>query len=291
MNESAVLAGVLVGGVLVEAVRVVRPGQLLAVPHRFRRGTCRAAVGIFGTRTREVRVVTVPPAGPALLFGGAARPPALPGGPQAVQGIREQVRELERATAPLLWVGRFLFVHLVVFTPVALFTSLVPHRWWWTGATLAIIQATILTGFWLAHRRFHPAARGERVQHLINILVFPPAGVYAADFVVGDLFAGVHPLAGALAVLEPADAAARAGALWRQWEYPVPGDAPAPSFGEREALANALEAFGVAVVDICAPPPRDGPASRTYCPRCLAQFTVAGSDCPDCPGVARRAFA
>lgn len=291
MNDSVVLVGVLVGGVLVESVRVVRPGQLLAVPRRFGRGTCRAAVGIFGTRTRELRAVNAPPAGPALLFGGSEPPPPLPAGPQAINEIRERVGEIQRATGLLLWAGRILFAHLVVFAPVALLTGLVPYRWWVTGATLAIIQAVVLTGYWKTHRRFHPAARGERAQHLLNILVFPPAGVYAADFVVGDLLTGVHPLGGALAVLDPAAAAARAGVLWRQWEHPVPGDEAAPSPQEREAFATVLEACGVAVVDLCAPPLRDGPASRTYCPRCLAQFTVAGSDCPDCPGVARRAFA
>lgn len=289
MNESVLLSGVLVAGVLAEALRVAKRGQLL-VSRAWVGRAYRPAALVFGNDAREFRAIGVPPAGPALRFGGADPAPRVPRDLAAVTALRERVRELEEGTGLLQWAGRALFVHLVVLTPVVLLAGIVPYRWWVAGSVLLVLQAVVLTAFWRAHRRFHPRERGERAQHLVNLLVFPPAGVYAADFVVGDLFADVHPLTGMLAVMDPAEATARAGALWRQWEHPVPGDDAIASAEERTALASVLEACGIGVATFCAPPERDGSGSRAYCPRCLAQFAVAGDDCPDCPGVARRPF-
>lgn len=289
MNESAVLAAVLVIGVLAEALRLVRPGQLL-VARAWGRKSYRPAVLVFGSGSWELRAVGALPAGPALRFGGGDPAPGVPAGVGAVSAVRERVQELQDATGVLQAAGGILFVHLVAFTPAALVGGLVPYRWWVTGGLLLVIQAVVAVGFWRAHRRFHPLALGERVQHLVNILVFPPAGVFAADFVAGSLFEGVHPLCGALAVMDADVAASHAGALWRQWQHPVAGQTAIPSPPEQAACAEVLEACGVPVAGLDQPPRREGAASRAYCPRCLAQFTVTEGDCPDCPGVARRPF-
>jgi hypothetical protein len=81
----------------------------------------------------------------------------------------------------------------------------------------------------------------------------------------------------------------------RELRYTVPVHAPGDTLAletERQwralllkTIENFLSQLGFAPEKILTPPVPADEACRSYCPRCLAQFTASEGVCPDCGGV------
>jgi len=143
--------------------------------------------------------------------------------------------------------------------------------------------------FFLVHRRLLPEERSARTEHLFKMALCPPMAIRAVDAVTCHALARFHPVAVALALCPPADAAEFAGLYLRDLRHPMPlaldDAAKAIESDFRQRLARHIEAFlasrNVPLRALAGPPTR-ADDERAYCPRCLNRFTVEGGACPDC---------
>lgn len=87
-----------------------------------------------------------------------------------------------------------MLLYLVVLMPAALLLGLVAHGWIFLACALLLIQGGLLSILWSAYRAMHPRETWQCVHHLVAMLFFPPAGVFACDRLVSDLTDDIHPL-------------------------------------------------------------------------------------------------
>lgn len=292
MSPQAVIALVCVVGIVIEALRVRRPGQLFLAPGLSGGYRLGAVVTILSGRRLTVMLVPVLPLGPALRFGDPGPDHAsLPVAASTLDQARERLQRVQRACTPLLAPCWVMFIYLTLLVPTALLLSVVPYAWIVLGASLAVVQVWLNVTFWLAYRALHPEHPWSALHHMFTFLLFPPAAVLACERVAAEAIDGIHPLTAVMALL-PADEARRFVARrLREWQYPLAGEDGLPAAEQLAAFREFAFAALPGLAGEVAPPVAGGPDSVAYCPRCLAQFTAAGGECPDCPGVGVRAFA
>ncbi len=278
-------------GLLLEAVRVVRPGQVMMARGLTGRYGVGAAPRIVGGDSIALHLVPVLPLGPTLRLteeptGGSAGKSRL----LDRQRARTAISRLDRAGPALTAAGLMMFLLLTVWAPFVLLGGRIRNPWEVLGVSLALVDSFLLTAFYLAHRRLHPDAGGRRWQNLLEMLLFPPAGVFVAERAVEGVMAGVHPLVAAFELDSVAESRRLAGHYLRAWAHPLPDRDPADASELLAAARSLLAAEGLDPEAMLAPPAPDGPLSVAYCPLCLCQYTVPGGDCPDCPGVKKVRF-
>ncbi len=130
---------------------------------------------------------------------------------------------------------------------------------------------------------------------LLGVLLYPPGALRLRALLGASWFPPSHPVAVALAVAPPAARDELVFNALADLRWPL-----APAGGEplaeeiltwyRRTLGEELEVLlkreSVDIARLFVPPEPDGAASCAYCPRCRAQFVVAGGSCPQ--GVALR---
>jgi hypothetical protein len=204
------------------------------------------------------------------------------------RAIAERRDEAARACAPLLpWAHAQLGV-CFVGAPLAIERfGLVPVLPWLVALLLAV-QLGAVVSFARAHERVWPGERAQRRVGIASIALSPPGAMRCADLLVRDLFAGREPLAVASVLLERPEFERLAGARLRAERHPVPGSASrAPELRELERF---LAEQGLDPARLDAPPAPLAADCLCYCPRCQAQFVIAGGSCEACSGVALVAF-
>lgn len=286
MSPYAVITAVCLAGIIVEALRVSRPGQsvLAAGPDgRYRAG---AAPVLIRGRAFAVHIVPLLPSGPTFRFGRQGSGlVVLPVSREVLDAGRARLDAARRICGRVLPACWAMLLYLVVLVPATLLLGLVAHGWIVLAGALLLIQGGLLSVFWFSYRALHPGETWQCVHHLVAMLFFPPAGVFACDRLVSELTDDIHPLTASLVLLSTRKARALVADQLRQWKYPVAGDIAPPDAEVIEALFETVTALGPEFEDILAPPERDGAISAAFCPRCLAQFTGIGGACPDCPGI------
>ena len=171
----------------------------------------------------------------------------------------------------------------------------------WPRLVLLLFAWVALTALstWMAHRGLYGkrgdtlgATRGERWGQLVLMFLAPYTALRANDRLGRNLLAGLHPMAGALALARPDrghDAVLRG---LRDLHTPralaldAAGLAIEADFRARllHAAKKRAEGRGVDVAALArAPELRAGQAA--WCPRCLVRYRQAGGNCADC-GVA-----
>ncbi|MEN8006111.1 MAG: hypothetical protein ABFS42_03810 [Candidatus Krumholzibacteriota bacterium] len=270
-------------------MRIVRSGQALLTSGVTGRYRLKASLLLRAGEPFHIHFAPILPSGPAF----RVREPGNPkGSPMAellsVERAGNLIDPVLRSSTPVVFGSQLLLLYLAVLVPLVLLGGIIPFGWAVLGGTLAVIQAYLLVAFTVAHSRIHPGALGKRIQHLVTMLFFPPAGVFAADHLAADVLEDVHPLAAVLHICPEEEARRIAGAYLRAWMNPVTGE-------DDDRFTSCLEAAGVLVdsrgwnqEEIAGPPRPEGPESVSYCPRCHTQFLVDGGTCPDCPGVLKR---
>jgi hypothetical protein len=137
---------------------------------------------------------------------------------------------------------------------------------------------------------------GRFTQFLI-VLLSPASAIRAHDVLARPLLEGFHPVAIARLFCTQARFFAMAGEFLRELRFPALPRCPCrePTAAETERFASAialraLERFlrrnQMDPQELLQSPMRADQTSRSFCPRCLAQFTAVTGICQDCGGVA-----
>jgi hypothetical protein len=287
MSDYQIIVLVCLAGIVAEAIRLIRPGQTLFTSGLTGRYGWAATPSEGAGGALRFHFAPVMASGPTFRVKEGSPAEArldVPEAEKAVQGVF-------RASRLVLPGSQVLLVYLVGFVPLVLLGNIVPHGWKVLGATLAVLQVFMAVTFFLAHGKLHPQAVGDRIQHLVIMFFFPPAGVFASDHLANRTLDGLHPLAVALVLCPRDDARKMAEEYLRAWKNPLTGE-------DTEGVAAYLATAEKLLVErdwdpavLAGPPEPDEAASLAFCPRCHAQFLTVEGTCPDCPGVAKNAFA
>jgi hypothetical protein len=212
------------------------------------------------------------------------------------RAIERRWKEFQRQTASTKLLTNCVFTHLFIVAPILL------SRWGlrpcWLGLVLGLFAMTITTAilFRRVHKSYYPGADEERFTHFLTILLAPATTIRAHDVLSRPLLESFHPLAIAKVFCSDQEFREFARGTLREVSHPglplCPRDellAQAAEAHTRVVLLKTIEAFlkrnGLAPETLLLPPTPTDEACRSYCPRCLAQFTTPTGACTDCGGL------
>ena len=212
------------------------------------------------------------------------------------RALKARWQEFERETGRLKLLANGLFAFLFIAAP-GLIWFLGLHRCW-LGLVAGLLGFLFGIAFLFrrAHKKLYPSAEDERFTQFIIVLLSPATTPRARDLLSRPLLESFHPLTIAEAFCPKESFLALARLVVREIRYPAlpacPLDDPLARGIEgywRSALRETVERFlkqsGVEAAELLLPPAATDPACRSYCPRCLTQFTTAGGECADCGGI------
>jgi len=218
------------------------------------------------------------------------------------KAIEQRRNEFQGRTRSLSALTNGLCVYIFLLVPAVISKfGLVPL---WPGLLAGLLACTtaIAVCFRRLHKHFFPALNDERFTHFLIILLSPATAIRAQDLLSRPLLEFYHPVAVAQVLGEENEFRALAAHYLRELRHPAqpicPRSETAAIAAEREMrglLEREVEAvLKKAALDpaqlIRAPIPVDS-TCRSFCPRCLAQFTVTTGACDDSGGVRLVAFA
>ncbi len=189
-----------------------------------------------------------------------------------------------------------LFGYLFLAAPVLCWFLGFRQCWASLLAGLLVLTATTAVIFRRIHKTFYPAAEDERFTQFLTVLLSPATTIRAHDLLSRPLLEGFHPLAIAKVFCAEAEFREFAQSILREIRHPglpvCPREEQAAQMAERHSrtvLSEVFEQFlkqsGVEPTELARPPARADDTSRSYCPRCLAQFTTTEGICADCGGL------
>jgi hypothetical protein len=238
------------------------------------------------------------------LLPSAKRAPAMEELAQArldVKAARDRWLEFQQLTAGLKLLTNGLFGFLFILAPALLWNFGV--RVCWPGLVAVLLAFTISTAvlFGKAHRRLYPEAEEKRFTHFLTILLSPATTIRARDVLSRPLLEKFHPLTVAKLVCDEHEFCefARKSLRGLRHSPSTPGlnEDPAKALERewREVSRKAIEGFlkqhGLEPENLMRAPTPADESCRSYCPRCLAQFTTPTGQCDDCGGIRLVGFA
>ena len=218
-----------------------------------------------------------------------------------VQAIQQRYSEFQRRTRSLRVLTNVLFLYLFFLVPVVIWRfGLVPC---WPGLLAGLIACTttIAVSFRRRHKQFYPHLEDERFTEFLIILLSPATAIRALDLLSRPLLEIYHPLAVAKVLCAERDFCVLAANYLREINYParplclrsesaaIQAEQEMRSLLKQE-VENLIKKAGQNLAELMRPPVPTESACRSYCPRCLAQFTVSTGVCEDCGGVPLIAF-
>jgi hypothetical protein len=217
------------------------------------------------------------------------------------EALEKRWHEFQKAAARLPLLANFLFVYLFVFAPLLIWYFGLKRCW--PGLALGLIAFTLSSAilFRRAHKVLCPAAEEERFSHFLIVLLSPATTIRARDALSRPLLEAFHPLAVAKVFCSDQQFREFAGKALREIRYPglpvCPRAEPLAQEAERYSralLQKTVERFlsqsGLDPEALAEPPAPADETCRSYCPRCLAQFTTSEGVCADCGGLALAPF-
>jgi hypothetical protein len=215
--------------------------------------------------------------------------------------IQRRWQEFQQQTRHVRLLTNLLFGYLFVLAPLLIWQ--LGFRLCWLGLLIGLLALTITTACWFqrAHKTFYPAAEDERFTHFLTILLSPATTIRAHDVLSRPLLETFHPLALAKVFCPEPEFRAFARTVLREIRFPglpvCPRVEPVAQAAERQAraaLRRAVEGFlqhcGLPPEELAQPPTPTDESCRSYCPRCLTQFTTSEGTCADCGGLTLVAF-
>lgn len=213
----------------------------------------------------------------------------------AADRIDHALKELGSRAGPLRFLSNALFVYL--------FGAVVPLVWHfgfgrfalWLLVGMLAQTVTIAFVFRRAHRALYPGADEERFKPFVTMLLAPPTAIRAPDLLARHLLEGVPPLAAARALCPSPVFKEFARRSLLDLRYPLlpvcPRSDPAATAAEHwfraaqlEAAEDFLRQANIDPGELASAPGPSDPSSRSFCPRCGAQYVVPNGTCPDCGG-------
>src|SRR5882672_1006925 len=217
------------------------------------------------------------------------------------KAIKRRCRQFHTPALRLRMLTNSLFLYLFLFAPLLIWSF--GLRQTWRGLLAGLLAFTITTAilFRRAHRNLYPSAEDERFTHFLTVLLSPATTMRAHDTLSRPLLENFHPLAIAKVLCSRDQFHAFARTVLRDIRHPglpiCPHDrslARATEQFSRDLWLRALEKFlkqsGIAPEELTCPPEPADETCRSYCPRCLAQFTTDEGACADCGGLALKSF-
>jgi hypothetical protein len=169
--------------------------------------------------------------------------------------------------------------------------------WFGLLAGLLLLTTTTAILFRRAHKELYPLAEDERFTHFLTILLSPATTIRAYDVLSRPLLEKFHPLAIAKVFCSETDFREFGRRILRELRHPA-----LPVCARPEAAAQAAERYwrtslqqrieeflrksGADPEELLRPPAPADESSRSFCPRCLSQFTTTEGSCADCGGLA-----
>jgi hypothetical protein len=208
---------------------------------------------------------------------------------------RARWEELQKPLARIRLLTNSVFAFLFVIVPALIWRFGLSLTWPGLLAVLLLLTTATAISFWRAHKRFYPAAEDERFTHFLTILLSPATTIRACDVLTRPLLEAFHPLAVAREFCAPKVFENLSRRILRELRHPAlphsPHGNPAAAAVEREyreLLLKIAEEFLTKQQlkpDALLQAPRAEDGCRSYCPRCLAQFTSDSGVCEDCGGL------
>ncbi len=207
-----------------------------------------------------------------------------------------RAQDLDEAGRWTRRLGIVLWLHVFVAVPAVVKTWGIVHTWPILALVMLVLMWANAVLLWRAHARLYPAQGGDRARAVFQALVWPPAAIRTSDYLARPAMAGLHPLAVAHALLDADAFKAHARRVLLDARIPLKPECrsedPRARNAEawyRDRLKSALERFvraqGIDPEALCAAPaPKDG-TSRSYCPRCDAQYTLRDGTCSTCGAI------
>ena len=200
-------------------------------------------------------------------------------------------------TRTLRLVANLLFGYLFLLAPGVIWQFGFRRSWMFLLAGLLALTATIAVLFHGIHKTFYPADEDDRFTHFLILLLSPATAARACDVLSRPLLEAYHPLAVARVLCSPGRFHEVAQDFWREFKHPPPlasqqGDSLAQETQTYartlldSIMTDFLKRVGIEPADLLAPPAPGDETCRSYCPRCLAQFTTVTGTCADCGGLA-----
>ena len=195
-------------------------------------------------------------------------------------------------------VVQFVYLYLLlpgVMTQYGVTRFLIP-----SAIFMLVMGIAIAMEFALVHKQLFPGAKGDRISHVIKMILCPPVSIRAVDLIMAQTHSRHNSLTLATVLLGDAEREAFIITTLRDLRFPIGFDAlPAPAVAAckwQNATIERIASQRISAVDHIArlldkEPARQCVEARSFCPRCLAQLSSEKSECPDCPGVPLQLFA
>ena len=217
------------------------------------------------------------------------------------EAVKRRWVEVQREVAKVRWPTNLMFVYLFVLAPLLIWK--VGLRQSWPGLLIGVLIFTVTTAirFRRAHKALYSAAEDERFTHFLTILLSPATTIRAHDVLSRPALEIFHPLAIAKVFCPEQTFLQLAREVLREMRYPArlvcAREEPMPQEAERysralwlKTIEDFLARMGISPDELMAPPAPTDATCRSYCPRCLSQFTASEGVCPDCGWLALVAF-
>lgn len=205
-----------------------------------------------------------------------------------VEALRRKLAEFDKATRWLKAFSQVFFIVLFVVMPT-LYVRLEsqPHNFLAGLAAALILWWGSSTALYYADRRLNKAAGIHRVQRLLHAMIAPGFALRGTEALSRDLLKAWHPLAAAAALMKPEDFKALCQSAWLDEQFRAEARLRLGEvwlFGSLapEKRESWLTKQQIDPKDLQSPPKRNQDDSQSYCPRCLAQFTIKEGLCSDC---------
>ena len=208
--------------------------------------------------------------------------------------IERRWKEFSDQARSLTLAANLLFFYVFLLAPLAFWRLSFSFSWPFLLVGLLCCTLTIALQFHRIHKRFFPDDEDERFTHFIVLLLSPASAIRARDLISRPLLEFFHPLAVARVFCSEREFKKMAPEFLRELRYPIAGPALETAGQKTESYArelalSRLEEFlrrnSCLPDQLLQPPVRADQSSLSYCPRCLAQFTLRGGSCPDCETV------
>jgi hypothetical protein len=198
---------------------------------------------------------------------------------------RRILRKTRSALATLRWSANLWLAGILV---AYLITAL---RFGYATMTLflllALEAAAIHLGiqFYRVHRRFYPEEGRFRAAELLKFVCCSPTAFHCVDAISSGLFARFHPLVIAQLICERSEFDRHCTRWVRSVKYARIGASENENWIRAESerlIAVLLQTLGRPIERYVGAPARVDPETKSYCPRCEAQYQFAPGLCPDC---------
>jgi len=217
------------------------------------------------------------------------------------KALKGRWEEFGLLSANIRLLANSLFGYLFVFAPILIWHSGLSNCWLGLLAGLLVLTLATALVFRRAHQALYPPAQEERFTHFLTILLSPATTLRAHDVLSRPLLETFHPLALAQVFCAQRQFRAFAQQVLLEIRHPAlpvcpveDAQAQATERFSRAVLRKAVEKFlklnGLDPEELTQPPAPADETCRSYCPRCLTQFTTSEGVCADCGGLALISF-